>query len=97
MYTKKLEIAAFLKESIKTVGNEISLIFACHKASFFNRRVNRMKISKKMACCPISANFFKFVSMKSSIVWDITPCSLLKVNRRLGGTYLLNLQGQAKK
>jgi hypothetical protein len=24
--------------------------------------------------------------MKSIIFWDITPCSLLKVNRRFGGT-----------
>jgi hypothetical protein len=26
------------------------------------------------------------VVMKSSIFWDITPCSLLKVNRHFGGT-----------
>jgi hypothetical protein len=32
------------------------------------------------------------VVMKSSIFWDITPCSLLKVNRRFGGTYRLHLQ-----
>jgi hypothetical protein len=33
------------------------------------------------------------VVMKSSIFWDITPCSLLKVNRSFGGTYRLHLQG----
>jgi hypothetical protein len=27
--------------------------------------------------------------MMSSIFWDITPCSPLKVNRRFGGTYPL--------
>jgi hypothetical protein len=27
--------------------------------------------------------------MKSTIFWDITPCSSLKVNRRFGGTYCL--------
>jgi hypothetical protein len=32
------------------------------------------------------------VVMKSSIVWDITPCSPLNVNRPLGGTYWLRLQ-----
>jgi hypothetical protein len=26
---------------------------------------------------------------KSTIFWDITPCSPLKVNRHFGGTYLL--------
>jgi hypothetical protein len=26
--------------------------------------------------------------MKSSIFWDITPCTPLKINRRFGGTYL---------
>jgi hypothetical protein len=26
--------------------------------------------------------------------WDITSCSLLKINRRFGGTYLLHLQGR---
>jgi hypothetical protein len=29
------------------------------------------------------------VVMKSSINWDITPCTLLKVSRRFGGTCLL--------
>jgi hypothetical protein len=31
---------------------------------------------------------------KSSIFWDITPCSPLKVNRRFGGTCRLHLQGR---
>jgi hypothetical protein len=30
--------------------------------------------------------------MKSTIVWDITPCSPLSVNGRFGGTYCLHLQ-----
>jgi hypothetical protein len=34
------------------------------------------------------------VIMKSTIFWDITPCSPLKVNRRFGGTYRLHLQGR---
>jgi hypothetical protein len=34
------------------------------------------------------------VVMKSSIFWDITPCSLLKVNRGFGGTYRHHLQGR---
>jgi hypothetical protein len=33
------------------------------------------------------------VVMKSTIFWDITPRSLLKVNRRFGGTYRLHLHG----
>jgi hypothetical protein len=31
--------------------------------------------------------------MKSTIFWDITPCSPLSVNRSFGGTYHLHLQG----
>jgi hypothetical protein len=31
--------------------------------------------------------------MKSTIFWDITLCTPLKVNRRLGGKYHLDLQG----
>jgi hypothetical protein len=34
------------------------------------------------------------IKLKSTIFWDITPCSLLKVNRRFGGTYRLHLQGR---
>jgi hypothetical protein len=33
-------------------------------------------------------------SVKSTISWDITPCSPLKVNRRFGWTYRLNFQGR---
>jgi hypothetical protein len=34
------------------------------------------------------------VVVKSSVVWDITPCSALNVNRRFGGTCRLHLQGR---
>jgi hypothetical protein len=34
------------------------------------------------------------VVMKSTIFWDITPCSSLSVNRCFGGTYRLHLQGR---
>jgi hypothetical protein len=36
------------------------------------------------------------VVMKSTIFWDITPCSPLKVNRGVGGTYRLNLQSRRR-
>jgi hypothetical protein len=39
-------------------------------------------------CLKICINF------KSTIFWDITPCNLLKVNRRFRGTYRLYLQGR---
>jgi hypothetical protein len=32
------------------------------------------------------------VVMKTSFVWDITLCSLLKMNRRFEGTYRFHLQ-----
>jgi hypothetical protein len=31
---------------------------------------------------------------KSTVFWDMTPCSPLKVNRRFGGTYRLHFQGR---
>jgi hypothetical protein len=34
------------------------------------------------------------VVMKSSVFWDIPPCSPLKVDRRFGGTYRLYHQGR---
>jgi hypothetical protein len=34
------------------------------------------------------------VVMKSSVFWNITPYSPLKVSRRFGGTYRFHLQGQ---
>jgi hypothetical protein len=38
---------------------------------------------------------FAIVSrMKSSVFWDITPCSPLKVNRRFGWTHRLHLHGR---
>jgi hypothetical protein len=34
------------------------------------------------------------LQLKSSIFWDITPCSALKVNRHFKETFRLNLQGR---
>jgi hypothetical protein len=34
-----------------------------------------------------------YIKVKSTIYWNITPCSPLKLNRRFGGTCLLHLQG----
>jgi hypothetical protein len=34
------------------------------------------------------------VVMKSTVLWDIRPCSPLKVNQRFGGTYRLHIQGR---
>jgi hypothetical protein len=35
--------------------------------------------------------------MKSTIFWDMTPCSPFSVNRRFGGTYHLHLQSRRNK
>jgi hypothetical protein len=42
---------------------------------------------------PIRFEVFTAVLMNSSSFWDITPYSLLKVNRRFGRIYHLHLQG----
>jgi hypothetical protein len=36
----------------------------------------------------------KAVVIKSTILWDITPCSPLSVNLRFGGTYRFHFQGK---
>jgi hypothetical protein len=49
-----------------------------------------------LLCSSINIFFFaqhkKCSSAKSSIYWDTTPYSPVKVNRRLGGTYRLRFQ-----
>jgi hypothetical protein len=45
----------------------------------------------------IGFEVFTVVVMNSTIFWDITPCSLLSVNWRFGGTYRLHLQGERNK
>jgi hypothetical protein len=37
---------------------------------------------------------FTAVVMKSTVFWDITPCSPLSVKRRFGGKYRLHLHGR---
>jgi hypothetical protein len=49
----------------------------------------------------VEKNFVGFevltaVVMRSSIFWNITPCSPLKVNRRFGGIFRLHLWGSRK-
>jgi hypothetical protein len=41
----------------------------------------------------MSSSRYKFIcDFKRTILWDITPCSQLKVNRRFGGdTFLRNI------
>jgi hypothetical protein len=36
------------------------------------------------------------VVVKNIIFWDVTPCSLLRCNRRFGETYRVHLQGRRK-
>jgi hypothetical protein len=50
-----------------------------------------------------TANLYKFTNLqkdscalKTSIIWDITLCSPLKVNWRFKGTFRLHLQGSSK-
>jgi hypothetical protein len=47
-----------------------------------------------LAYLRVGFEFLTAVVMKSSIFWDITPCSPLKVNWRFGGTCRLHLQGR---
>jgi hypothetical protein len=52
------------------------------------------KISSEQLHVNVGSVVLKAVFMKSTIFWDITPCSPLEVNRRFGGTYSRHLQGR---
>jgi hypothetical protein len=47
-----------------------------------------------MTSSALSFSVFKWVSSKSTTIWDITPCSRLKANRHFGRTYRVFLQGR---
>jgi hypothetical protein len=47
-----------------------------------------------ISCSSVGFVILTVVVMESSIVWDITPCSPVKVNRRFGETCRLHLQGR---
>jgi hypothetical protein len=44
--------------------------------------------------CSVGFEVLTVVVMKNSVIWDITPCSPLKVNRRFRGTSRVHLQGR---
>jgi hypothetical protein len=46
------------------------------------------------SCGPLDDSSETSNSLKSTVFWDITPCSPLKVNRCCGGTYRFHLQGR---
>jgi hypothetical protein len=55
------------------------------------------KLSTVKICCYeyyVGFEVLTVVVMKGTIFWDIMLCSALKVNRRFGGTYCLDLQGR---
>jgi hypothetical protein len=56
--------------------------------------MNEPRTNKELQKAFVGCEILTAVVMKSSIFWDITPCSPLKVNWRFGGTCRLHLQGQ---
>jgi hypothetical protein len=55
---------------------------------------NELYAMWETAAMSLIYEFLTAVIMKCYIFWDITPCSLLKVNRRIGGKCCLNFQDQ---
>jgi hypothetical protein len=49
---------------------------------------------EKVTSIHVGFDVLTAVAMKNSILWDIMPCSPLKVNRRFGGTYYLHFHGR---
>jgi hypothetical protein len=48
----------------------------------------------KLECAGYRTTDCKLETRSSSIFWDLTPCSPLKVNRRFGGTFRFHVQGR---
>jgi hypothetical protein len=81
-------IDAFLHEmearkEVETSSFTGSHTFRCHT-------ITHLIVSQSQLCTLPT----KCIYVNCSIFWDITPCSLVKVNRRFGGTYRLHLQGR---
>jgi hypothetical protein len=73
------------------------LFFSCHQTDIYIAQSHCLTFYRKRKCDEISWKFklnLLAVVMKNSIFWDITSCSLLKVNRRFGGACRLHLQGR---
>jgi hypothetical protein len=68
-----------------------------HKDCIFMTKLSKIAIEirrRESLLFYIGFEVLTAVAMKSIIFWDITPCSPLKVNRLLGGSYRLHLQGR---
>jgi hypothetical protein len=55
-----------------------------------------MEMIQSCAQFPNKASF-KYINLKCSIFWNISPCSPQKLNRRLGGTCRLHLQARKRR
>jgi hypothetical protein len=55
------------------------------------RRLKNVFIDTAKLSAWVRFEIFTAVVMKSIIFWDVSPCSLLSLNRRFGGTYRLLL------
>jgi hypothetical protein len=51
----------------------------------------------KFCWCCNHSGLFQTIVLKSTIFWNITLCSLLKVNRRFWVSYRLHIQGRINK
>jgi hypothetical protein len=87
----------FLSFSSNSLNNFSSPLFFLHKSPlcYNSHLLLRFLISLSLSLDVFCYLFEPFISrFKSTIFWDITPCSPLKVNRRFGEIYCLDLQGR---
>jgi hypothetical protein len=78
-------------------NRQLSLRYTCVARKWFWYRVPNIVFELVTALFPAGFEFLTAVVVKSTIFWDITPCSPLSVNRRFGGTYRLHLQVRKNK
>jgi hypothetical protein len=88
--------ARFCPLYTKTVTS-VSVITRFYCISTLKLKLSRMLFKLHRIIHKIRYIWFKVLTavvMKSTIFWDISPCSPLEVKRRLGRTYRLHLQGR---
>jgi hypothetical protein len=93
-------IGNFSGMSLQCSDTSLSCVHAC--CIHMHYRQTPAVLLGELKHCFSYTNMFEFVGfevlkavvIKSTIVWDITPCSPLKVNRSFGVTYRLHLQGR---
>jgi hypothetical protein len=77
----------------QAMGRNHAAFTICDKRG--KKRYNEMHIVSKSVLSYAKFQVLTAESMKTAVLWDVPPCSLVKTDRRFRGAYRLHLQGDA--